>query len=76
MSLREDLIEALRKSYEEPTTKGPDDIFPQMPGWPAVADECIRQMAWARRNVPYPDELVHEWATDEPLTLAPEDWKP
>lgn len=51
-----------------------------------VADECIRQMEWARRssvNPGYVIKLAHhlvplDHATGErlPLTAAPEDWTP
>lgn len=60
-----------------------------------LADECIRQMEWARREcskqitealptttheVPYPPGMVEIRGMRihglEPLTLAPEDWKP
>lgn len=45
--------------------------------WGDLADECIRQMEWARRQTfdsvrdYLPDVEVHE-----PLTAAPEGWKP
>ncbi len=44
------------------------------PYWLAQADECIRQMEWARADA----GLEFEPGTDEvpPLTLAPEDWEP
>ena len=46
----------------------------------ALADECLRQMAWARRQIgdrhyDSPDDREYlDEAT--PMTLAPEDWKP
>lgn len=44
----------------------------------ALADECLRQMEWARHECstgPGDSEGV-ELDFDQPLTLAPEDWKP
>jgi hypothetical protein len=48
--------------------------------WRALADECIRQMEWARRTVgasfgSTPEDRAY---LDEhyPLTAAPNDWKP
>lgn len=45
-----------------------------------IADECIRQMEWARRNCLYgPSEIPGGSAiclTFNPISIAPEDWKP
>ena len=44
----------------------------------AMADECIRQMEYARRSQELPDKSGYVvWKTPRPpLSLAPEDWKP
>ncbi|HLE28138.1 MAG TPA: hypothetical protein VI793_08480 [Anaerolineales bacterium] len=53
----------------------------------AVADECIRQMDWARRMVEVPSghtyvtqvvlpDGTHRNVENLRLTLAPRDWKP
>lgn len=55
--------------------------------WLALADECIRQMEWARRKCArprrddhkdpsMPSAVFHIPGTYVDLTLAPEDWKP
>lgn len=50
--------------------------------WRNIADECIRQMEWARRERSLPlwkyssdqiDNVIVGWV---PLTLAPPDWQP
>ena len=43
-----------------------------------LADECIRQMEYARRSQELPDKSGYVvWKTPRPpLSLAPEDWKP
>ena len=96
MNLREDLARRLRTIQEQaspagydidgiPTRWTPfDEIEPDSECGKilrAQADECIRQMEWARRESPL-TELPHEtpeglleitWSL---LTLAPKDWKP
>lgn len=51
----------------------------------AVARECLRQMEWARRQtvtielgviLAARERGVEKVATFQPMTLAPEDWKP
>lgn len=48
--------------------------------WFAVADECIRQMEWARRCCQWTPVTwkmsSEEIAARNPLTFAPPDWKP
>ena len=39
--------------------------------WYRAADECIRQMEWARAR-----RLVPANGTPAPLTIAPDDWTP
>lgn len=38
-----------------------------------MADECIRQMEWARRRNPWVDQSEYDRS---PMTVAPEGWKP
>jgi hypothetical protein len=44
--------------------------------WQSLADECIRQMEWARRQEWVTEEMFRTARIARPLTLAPEDWKP
>ena len=49
--------------------------------WGDLADECIRQMEWAKQighdSATGKNHDVGEWGEGGlPLTLAPEDWKP
>ena len=83
MSLREDLAARLwtiTKKIHKDTMGGICDGFEYYDGWDTLhsqlADECLRQMEWAR----------HEWhnsmgcacycSNKLDRTLAPPDWKP
>lgn len=60
-----------RPAYSEVALPAPVDSNPHAAPWLAAADECLRQMEWARRNCIYT-------GTDPvppPITLAPKDWK-
>ena len=56
------------------------DIYTSKDGtWAAVAQEVVRQEKWARRmNMLHGvDSSIDEgYASHEPLTLAPPEWKP
>jgi hypothetical protein len=54
-----------------------------MEGWRALADECIRQMGWARHNALIERDwnaIMRQAALDDdlsmPLTPAPDGWSP
>lgn len=71
MSLREELARRLYKAtYPELEPHNASDL------WLLIADECIRQMEWARETVPMTKTLAATFRDLVPLTLAPEDWKP
>jgi hypothetical protein len=49
--------------------------------WRKLADECIRQMEWARHECCFewagtPDEVTLAGSRDAILRIAPDDWKP
>lgn len=49
--------------------------------WLEMADECIRQMEWARHECPFewagtPDPVTKAGSPDAILTPAPPDWRP
>ena len=76
MSVRQGLADKLRNVSGAPITTW------DMIGWGDMADECIRQMEWAR-GIGYrhaelaSDDADYVLAVNRPpLTLAPEDWKP
>lgn len=88
MSLREDLARRLYEAHWAPTVAlvGRAAVpFENQPdanreAWCVAADECIRQMEWARRQGAdsveasiIEIELAKEHGT---ITLAPPDWKP
>ena len=90
MSLREDLAKRLAKVLNgaivraETTPEG----FPGMTraDMGPVADECIRQMEWARQRcgresapptyTEYGSRPIHGMGALKTLTLAPPDWNP
>jgi hypothetical protein len=61
-------------------TKGIDSELPIDAAWRAVADECIRQMEWARDQcrdcVGGPAEDTLDAIYELKLTAAPPDWSP
>ena len=59
--MREKLADQLRVLYPEAT----EDVFG------VLADECLRQMEWARRQVP-----MGMSPRQVDLAIAPPDWKP
>ena len=70
-NLREELADQLFRAWHA--------AVPGSNGWLLVADECIRQMEWARREcvIPFqPDYDECEIDYSAPLTLAPKDWQP
>ena len=79
MSLREELAAVLWEARWKRIETGSGikgNRFPDIDdvgqrAWLDVADECIRQMEWARASSPGKD-----YGRTPPLTLAPEDWKP
>lgn len=77
MTLREELARRMsHATYANP--RYPDTVYDQ--DWEMflyAADECIRQMGWARgETLRMTEELSLSAADDAPLTLAPEDYKP
>jgi len=79
------LLDVFSKGFVD--LRQPDGSVNVVTVWNLVADECIRQMEWARR----PDrevEVTQYWekgagpaptvirTSELPLTLAPDDWKP
>jgi len=74
-NLREELARRLSTIWQKEMQDEPDaDVH-----WNAIADECIRQMEWARREcvIPFqPDYDECEIDYSAPLTFAPADWKP
>jgi hypothetical protein len=88
MSLREQLAEKIYCAFWDgkpgiPTevavhlaaTKHLDSGLPIDEAWLKTADECIRQMEWAR-GLYMKSEGVGPIKVVPGLTLAPEDWKP
>jgi hypothetical protein len=71
MSLHNEAIERMRGAAR---ASGYDLVGPPADAmFSSIADECLRQMEWARTECsPYAHECWHE----VPLTLAPPDWKP
>ena len=82
MSLREDLARRLTGILNGTMvhTETSPEGFPGMTraDMGPVADECIRQMEWARQKTTYVTSIDYDedevaWGD---LTLAPPDWKP
>jgi len=76
--LREQLSTRLLMCFGEGRARHmqPDGTVNVVAVWNCVADECIRQMEWAAAN-----GFNHCCSRGlhnplDPLTLAPEDWKP
>jgi hypothetical protein len=71
MTLREGLARHWKRRFHHCGTCAEDtSLLGEF--WFSMADECIRQMEWARSCYDWtaPTEL------NPPLTIAPEDWKP
>lgn len=47
------------------------NAYKRDPAWMAMADEVIRQMEWVKHSIE--EEQNYDF---EPITIAPEDWKP
>lgn len=82
MSLREELADRIEKAWWE-NQAGPPREYPANQYWLQAADECIRQMEWARSQAARSDIWINKTASQAatespnfPLTLAPADWKP
>lgn len=74
MSLRGELADQLRLAAL--MTQPP---YATEDSWLNVADECLRQMEWAREHGSSEQayqECEHCTPDPGPLTLAPKDWKP
>ena len=57
--------------------KGPNCAYPlDNEDWLAVADECIRQMEWARKEHGLDAAVWWKSPQMRSLTLAPDDWSP
>jgi hypothetical protein len=81
VDLREQLKRRLDKVYHTHLPLEPHDIFIQVAGIGAVADECIRQMEWARHECPFewagtPDPITKAGSADAILSIAPDGWTP
>jgi len=76
MSLRSELADHLLKSFGEALARHKPDVDAV---WGFMADECIRQMEWARRLSNCDQVERYEIGVrdlEPPLSLAPESWKP
>jgi hypothetical protein len=82
MSLRDDVAKCLMAAFNK---ADPSANWGSQESLDAMADECVRQMEWARHIMMI--ELADEAGQDldfckghtdavARLTLAPEDWKP
>lgn len=107
MTLREELAQRMAEiEHQIRKDREPEFLGPGVPGRAflilnqdirqALADECIRQMEWARRECDrvaachwggpeHPEcgdpnaccgEAIRENMAKDPLTLAPDGWKP
>ena len=71
MTIREELAQWLEKFCDTRGHVYPPELFGEL------ADECLRQIEWARREcVEAADSETAEFTVMLPLTLAPPDWKP
>ena len=77
------LLTAYGEGYERVARPDPDNpggtVINVVEAWNCVADECIRQMEWARTEcVESVDsyDAGNSWLKNKSLTPAPDDWKP
>jgi len=78
MTLREQLARRLLKVGDIPMSMGPQKVRKKIRA-ERMADECIRQMEWARYEGF--SRAIEAWrkfeltpCEERPMTLAPEDW--
>ena len=77
--LRASIVAALKREHRNPAFLGGPGIDGVDEMWGFIADECIRQMEWAKRTTVNRFLTSEEWARRDktlPLSPAPEGWKP
>jgi len=76
VTIREELAKTLKAAFWRTTSHKPTEDFNDH--WYRTADECLRQMEWARRQTAEScEEKPYAFHNlEQPITLAPPDWKP